>query len=377
MINRNNIGRRSRLLLMISGLVLILAVGFVDYLTGTELSMAIFYLIPIVLTSWFVGWRIGCLLSLAGSATEYVAGVLGGHIYSHPIIGFWNFAVRVVFFLIAVTILAILKAQYRKTLQLVQDLQHALMELNATQAALERKTKELARSNSDLQHFAYTAAHDLRQPLLIVQSYLLRLSKHCKDQLPPEAEEPLKRSMAGAARMESLINALLSYAQVGVNGSPFSPTDFDQIVERVIADLRNEITASGAMITREKLPALLVRDTQIYQLFLNLIGNGLKFRGEHPPAIHISAREEKNEWIFSVKDNGIGIKSEHISRIFDLFERFHGSTELSGAGIGLATCKRVVESHGGRIWVDSAPGMGSTFHFTIPMSNSRGTPTAY
>jgi signal transduction histidine kinase len=364
-ISRSNLDRWSRLFLISSGLVLILAVGFVDYLTGTELSMALFYLIPIVLIAWFVDWKIGCLFSLVGSTVEYVAGSVAGHIYSHPIIGFWNFAVRLVFFLVVVLILALLKSQYQKTLELLENLQNALAELKATQSELEHKAKELARSNSDLEDFAYMAAHDLRQPLLIVQAYLQRLSSRCKNQLPAEVEESVKHAMAGAARMENLINALLSYARVASNGKPFSPTDFGQIVERVTADLRNEITMSGAMITYEKLPTLPVRDTQIYQLFLNLIGNGLKFRGENPPAIHISAREEKNEWVFSVKDNGIGIESEHINQIFDLFQRFHSSSEFTGAGIGLATCKRVVESHGGRIWVDSLPGRGSTFHFTI------------
>jgi two-component system, chemotaxis family, sensor kinase Cph1 len=142
-----------------------------------------------------------------------------------------------------------------------------------------------------------------------------------------------------------------------------------------MTDLQREISTNAANITYEKLPTLFARDTQVYQLFLNLVWNGIKFRRDEPPAIHISARQEKTEWLFSVRDNGIGIDPEHSTHIFDLFQRLHDHSDIPGSGIGLAVCKRVVENHGGRIWVESLPGMGSTFHFTLLASDMNSYPS--
>jgi len=232
--------------------------------------------------------------------------------------------------------------------------------------ALAQKAQELARSNADLQHFAYIASHDLQEPLRMVSSYLQLLERRYKEQLDTDAREFIAYAVDGATRMQALINALLSYSRVGTRGKPFEPTDCSMILERALDNLKVAIEESNAVVTHDPLPTVMADDVQLTQVFQNLIGNAVKFHGERPPQVHIGARRGKGEWIFSVRDNGIGIDPQHFERIFMIFQRLHSQDEYPGAGIGLAVCKKIVERHGGRIWVESQPGEGSTFYFTIP-----------
>jgi PAS domain S-box-containing protein len=232
--------------------------------------------------------------------------------------------------------------------------------------ALAQKAVALTRSNADLEQFAYIASHDLQEPLRMVSSYLQLLERRYQDQLDADAREFIAYAVDGATRMQALINALLSYSRVGTRGKPFEPTDCAIILDRVLVNLKVAIEESDAVVTHDPLPTVMADGVQLTQVFQNLIANAIKFHGERRPEVHIGAQHTDAEWLLSVRDNGIGIDPQHYERIFVIFQRLHSREEYPGAGIGLAICKKIVERHGGRIWVESQPGAGSTFYFTIP-----------
>lgn len=232
---------------------------------------------------------------------------------------------------------------------------------------LEEQKEELTRSNSELQRFAYVAAHDLREPLRTIVSYTELLAEECRGKLSKDAEENMGFIADAGKRMQQLINDLLTYSRVETQSKPFVLTDCDAVFDKTMTSLKMAIEDANGQITRDALPALMVDPAQLSQLFLNLVGNALKFRGPTSPKIHVSARQDQGEWIFSVKDNGIGIDMKFAERVFQMFQRLHGMTEYPGTGIGLAICKKIIERHNGRIWFQSSPGQGTEFFFTIPM----------
>jgi PAS domain S-box-containing protein len=232
--------------------------------------------------------------------------------------------------------------------------------------ALARRADELARSNAELEQFAYVASHDLQEPLRMVASYTQLLANRYQDKLDDDARDFIAYAVDGATRMQTLIADLLNYSRVGTRGKPFQPANCEAILERVLASLKLAMSENGATVSHDLLPAVMGDDMQLSQLFQNLLANAIKFHGEGPPVIHVSAERNGNAWTFSIRDNGIGIAPEHAERIFLIFQRLHSRNEYSGTGIGLAVCKKIVERHGGRIWVSSQPGSGATFFFTIP-----------
>ncbi len=232
--------------------------------------------------------------------------------------------------------------------------------------ALEQRTQELVRSNAELEQFAYVASHDLQEPLRAIVSYLQLIERRYKGSLDERADRYIGHAVDGARRMQVLINELLTYSRVGRRGEAFAPTDCEAVLERALANLRATIAESEAVVTHDPLPTVEGDPTQLVQLFQNLIGNAIKFRGTEPPRVHIGAERHDGEWRFTVRDNGIGIAPEYHERVFVIFQRLHGRDEYAGTGIGLAICKKIVERHGGRIGIESAPGEGTTFWFTIP-----------
>ena len=242
-----------------------------------------------------------------------------------------------------------------------------LVKRAAAEEALLRRTAELARSNKDLEQFAYVASHDLQEPLRMVSSYTQLLARRYRGQLDAAASEFIAYAVDGANRMQKLIDDLLAYSRVGTRAKAFQPADCTAVFDRALANLKAAIETSGTVVTHGPLPAVVHDNLLLVQLFQNLIGNAIKFHVEKPPRIHVSAEQKGEEWVFAVRDNGIGIDPQYAERIFTIFQRLHTGDEYPGTGIGLAICKKIVERRGGRIWVESQPGTGSTFYFTIPV----------
>lgn len=243
-----------------------------------------------------------------------------------------------------------------------------ITERKQAEAKLKQSIAELKRSNAELEQFAYVASHDLQEPLRMVSSYTQLLARRYRGKLDADADDFIAYAVDGSNRMQMLINDLLAYSRVSTRGKPFEPTDCEAILSQIRVNLQAAIEESDAVITHDPLPTVVADASQLAQLLQNLIGNAVKFRSEEPLHVHVSAEQKGNEWVFSVRDNGIGIDPEYADRIFIVFQRLHNRDEYPGTGIGLAICKKIVERHGGRIWVESQPGKGSTFYFTIPIS---------
>jgi PAS domain S-box-containing protein len=233
---------------------------------------------------------------------------------------------------------------------------------------VEQRTAELRRSNRDLAQFAFTASHDLQEPLRMMGAYLKTLQGEYGDTLAEPARNWIELSLDSGRRMQRLIDDLLSYAHVGTQEEHFSALDVNEIVDQAIAHLQTMIESSSACVTRDELPTVTADVTLITELFQNLISNAIKFHGQEPPRVHVSARQAGGEWVVSVQDNGIGIEAKYLDRIFEIFERLHPSDQYAGSGIGLAVCKRVAERLGGRIWCESEPGKGTTFFVSLPVA---------
>lgn len=254
--------------------------------------------------------------------------------------------------------------------RLPESVRRALREKKLRDETLQAQ-EELARSNRDLEQFAYVASHDLQEPLRMVATYTQLLAERYQGKLDENADKYIHYAVDGALRMQTLVRDLLAFSRVGRQGADLKVTDCNAVVEAALTNLQTAIQESGAQFVHGPLPAVVADASQLLQVFQNLLGNAIKFRGAKPPVIQVTAEKKVREWCFSVADNGIGIAPEHAETIFVIFKRLHTRDEYPGSGIGLAICKKIVEQHGGRIWVESQPGQGATFKFTLPAQEAR------
>jgi hypothetical protein len=230
---------------------------------------------------------------------------------------------------------------------------------------------ELQRSNSDLQQFVYVASHDLQEPLRQVTNYLSLMERSFKHQLNPKAKEYIDYAMEGGNRMHELIEDVLAYSRIDSSSKKFASVDMNEVAAKVLTVLKLEIEENRAEILIDPLPTVMADESQMTQVMQNLVGNAIKFHGSDLPMVQISSSLGKKEWTFSIKDNGIGLEMANAEKIFLMFQRLHGREEYPGTGIGLAIVKKIIERHGGQIWVESRPGKGATFFFTIPIGNGK------
>ena len=241
----------------------------------------------------------------------------------------------------------------------------------AAEADLLRNVEELNRSNGELEQFAYIASHDLQEPLRMVASYTQLLSKRYRGRLDSDADEFIGYAVDGASRMQRLIQDLLTYSRVGTRGAELLDTSSEIALREALVNLRSSVHETGAVVTHDPLPHVLADETQLVQLFQNLVSNAIKYQGSGVPLVHVSAiRDGQRNWSFAVKDNGLGIDPQYFDQIFGMFQRLHGRNEFAGTGVGLAISKKIVERHGGTISVESQPGQGSTFRFSLPGAES-------
>ncbi len=245
-----------------------------------------------------------------------------------------------------------------------------ITEQKEAERILELRLEELARSNEELEQFAYVSSHDLQEPLRMITSYLQLLQRRYQGQLDNKADKYIHFAVDGASRMQNLINDLLEYSRVTRSVREAKTTNCEFVLNQALSNLKLMIKDNKVTISHDPLPYIMADSTQLIRVFQNLVFNGIKFQNEEAPKIHISAEKKESEWVFSVKDNGIGIDPQYSKRIFEIFKRLHTREEYSGTGIGLSICKRIVEGHGGRIWVESELGKGSTFYFTLPINTA-------
>ncbi len=330
----------------IFALILLCLIGYVDYITGHELSLSVFYLLPISIVALHFSRPIGIFAAVISAIVETLVNILaGGFYYSHPLLHFWNMSILLVIYIVVAALISVLRDTYK----------------------LEReKAVELARSNADLKAFAHVVSHDLKEPLRIITGFLALLEKRYKDKLDKNGMEYIKFTVDSAKRMDELIKDILEYSQVGTKDKEFKRVDCSLVLSKAIFNLQVAIQESGAVVTHDNLPTVMADSALLTSLFQNLLGNAIKFHGAEAPKVYISAERKEAAWVFSVSDNGIGIDPQFQEQIFTAFRRLHTRDEYPGSGVGLATCKKIVEYHGGRIWVKSETGTGSTFYFTIP-----------
>ena len=229
---------------------------------------------------------------------------------------------------------------------------------------------EVERSNAELEQFAYITSHDLREPLRMITSFLQLLERRYSDQLDEDANEFIGFAVDGAKRLDAMINDILIYSKVSNKDRNLTTIDFNEVIKEVYVNLADSIEKTNAEITYDSLPSIITDKQLMTQLFQNLISNAIKYRSEETPKIHISIKKEKTQYLFSIKDNGIGIDQKHLERIFTIFQRLHSNSEYEGTGIGLAIAQKIVHQSGGEIWAESKLGIGSTFYFTIPTKTS-------
>lgn len=345
---------------VIYAILLTIGIFVLDMLTPLGVAAAIPYIAIILLSFKFPERRhiviagvIVSILTILGFFLSPQGGIKLSIVIANRLLALFSIWSAVIFV-----------TRHRDSIKVINDSRESLRKEKET---VQLYADELKISNAELEQFAYVASHDLQEPLRMVASFTQLLAKRYKDKLDADAHEFISFAVDGANRMQRLINDLLNYSRIQTRGNPFGETDFEEILGQTRINLQVAIEKSCALISNDSLPVLAADSNQMLRLFQNLIDNAIKFSGDKPPRIHISAEKRDNEYLFSVKDNGIGIDPQFKERIFVIFQRLHNKEEYPGTGIGLAICKRIVERHKGRIWIESEHGNGSVFYFTLPI----------
>ena len=307
----------------------------------------------------------------AGTPLETAARTAVGrepqHMYDHIIITEQGALKGIVSIWQIIDALALLQQRRTEELDRInRQLQAEMSEKVKAEQALAARAEELARSNTDLQQFAYFVSHDLQEPLRAIRGFMQLLEQRYKDGLDDKGRSYIGRSVAAARRMNGLINDLLAYSRVETKGREFEVVDLNQAFSAALDNLQVAVRDNEAEVISDDLPHAAADPIQMTQLFQNLIGNAIKFRGDDKPRVRLKARREEGRHLISVSDRGIGFDPEQAERIFSIFQRLHTRDQYPGTGIGLSICKRIVERHGGTIWAESEPGKGAVFHFTLP-----------
>lgn len=345
---------RSRRASVLLGFLLLAVVGFIDYATGYEVLLTIFYLLPISIFAWSVGMRAGIAMAVISELTETAANlVFNGFFLKNIFLSAWNTTVKTVVFMIFAYALSKLKEAYDNQKKLNQE--------------LESRASELQSAYKDMEYFSYAASHDLRSPLIPIEGFSRILREEYGDRLDEKANDLLFRIGGSARRMSQLIEDLLAFFRV--RGAEIRKSEFD--MEAMLKDVFQELqqVPCGRQIQFEvrELPAAYGDPAMIRQVIANLLSNAIKFTARRQTAlIEAGGYEEEDENIYYIRDNGIGLDMKHASRLFNLFQRLHTPKEFNGTGIGLVIAKRIIEKHGGKTWAEGKPDEGARFYFTLP-----------
>jgi signal transduction histidine kinase len=327
---------------------------FIDLSLPLGIIVPVLYILMILVSLQTPSINDTIIITFASITLTIIGFVYSTIIDSLPI---WIIVLNEIIIIVAIILTSVISIKRKKS----------ELEIKELRISLEVEIKKLAISNAELEQFAYVASHDLQEPLRMITSYIQLLERRYKNNLDNNANDFISYIVDGANRMKQIINDLLALSRLNSRGKEFKLVNIEKVIKNIVDDLESLINENGAKIICDYLPEIIVDETQMVQLFQNLIINAIKFRRNDPPIIKITARKKEIEWEFSVQDNGIGIKQEYYKKIFMIFQRLHSKEEYKGSGIGLAVCKKVVERHGGRLWVDSKFGEGSTFIFTIPI----------